>query len=72
VSGGFWEERNAKVTKTIKTHVEWTVLDCDHMEKILHQGDKNPPPFFLERKERFRAEQRYLGIASCLFFTAAN
>jgi hypothetical protein len=39
VSGGFWEERNAKVTKTIKIHVEWTVLDCGHLE-IPNKGEK--------------------------------
>jgi hypothetical protein len=45
VSGGFWEERNDKVTKTIKIHKEWTVLDCGHTEKIPNKGDKNPPNF---------------------------
>jgi hypothetical protein len=56
VSGGFWEERNAKakVNKTIKIHVKWAVSDCAHVKKkIPNEGDKNPPPFFLERKERF-------------------
>jgi hypothetical protein len=68
-SGGFWEERNAKakakakakvkvkvkVNKSIKIHVEWAVSDCGHLkkEKIPNEGDKNPPTFFLERKERF-------------------
>jgi hypothetical protein len=47
VSGGFWEERNAKVTKTIKIHEEWTVLDCGPAEKkIPNEGDTNLPAFF--------------------------
>jgi hypothetical protein len=82
VSGGFWEERrNAKVTETIKTHVEWTVSGCGHVEKkIPKDGDKSPPPFlsFLsgrrgseEEVKKRCAEQRHLGVASCLFFAAA-
>jgi hypothetical protein len=53
VSGGFWEERNAKVTKTIKIQVEWTVSDCYHLD-IRNEGEKKLPLFFLEQKERFR------------------
>jgi hypothetical protein len=35
VSGGFWEERNAKdkVNETIKIHVEWAVSDFGHVKK---------------------------------------
>jgi hypothetical protein len=58
VSGGFWEERNAKakvkVNKTIKFHMERAVLDCgqEKKEKIPNKRDKTPPTFFLERKKR--------------------
>jgi hypothetical protein len=46
VSGGFWEERNAKakvkVNKTIKFHMERAVLDCgqEKKEKIPTKGTK--------------------------------
>jgi hypothetical protein len=48
VSGGFWEERNAKVTKTIKIHMEWTVSDCSHVE-IPKQGEKTSPYLSISR-----------------------
>jgi hypothetical protein len=78
VSGGFWEERNAKVTKTNKIHVEWTVSECGHVE-IPNEGDKKPPSF-LSRAEREVPRRRrksfrgakHLGTASCSFFAAAN
>jgi hypothetical protein len=78
VSGGFWEERNAKVTKTIKIHVEWMVLDCGHME-IPNEGDKKPPSFLSRaggevprRRRKSLRGAKHLGTASCLFFAAAN
>jgi hypothetical protein len=74
VSGGFWEERNAKakvkvkakVNRTAKFHAEWSV--------------SKSPTFFLERggevrrgmREKHCAEQRHLVFASCLFFAGAN
>jgi hypothetical protein len=36
VSGGFWEERKAKVKKTIKICVARTVSDCDYVEMRAH------------------------------------
>jgi hypothetical protein len=37
VSGGFWEERTVKVTKTIiKIYVVQTVSDCGYVEKQAH------------------------------------
>jgi hypothetical protein len=57
VSGGFWEERNAKVNKTIKTHVEWTLSDCGHV-KIPNDGDKNPPHSFLSGRRGSEEEEK--------------
>jgi hypothetical protein len=62
VSGGFWEERNAKtitetITETIKIHEEWTESDCDRAEKIPNEGDKTKilqfPFFFSSRRGSF-------------------
>jgi hypothetical protein len=49
VSGGFWEERNAKVTKTIKIQVERTVSDCYHLD-IRNEGEKNSLFSFSSRR----------------------
>jgi hypothetical protein len=48
VSGGFWEEWNAKakVKVKVKVKVNRTVQ--------LHEAVSKSPTFFLERKERFR------------------
>jgi hypothetical protein len=85
VSGDICEERNAKVNKTIKTHVEWTVADCSHVEISLfsfssgRRGSEEEEKI-IARSEEFRrcfllilcSSQLGRARQSCLFFAAAT